>query len=526
MCSHPEKMDANHMRIQVNPDGKVEFSVSLSKSVDPSLVANMVAAVRRGIVTTPQPSLQPPPQVIHPESTEARSDPDTCRVPDRSCERVPSPVVMAPQRKLSVRQIAAEIEARPDTFSNSFSEYDPVKEFSSSPALVLTANTAYLDVDAPRSVNSGYSVRVPHATQLTHRRLRSDGAKIYAASDLAVHTESASCTNLNVRASASQPPDSHSLAPRQESHSDEPRHSKEPCGSEETCTLVTHPSDTRPMRLDSSPGSINLSTPDSFANAARDKKAIPPHARRPARLPGVPNYIERDERKRSLSELTETHLLNEERPVSPSSPYGNHHNPLHAEDRGPWGDVEYEMTEAYRDPKPSGTENSRTHQRSAAWRLLSSIGTSWKRRPDPSDDVHQATLATGSGYTDKHSKPRRALFGRNNVRNGTLIYQFSSPLGAERILVEVGKISKFMGYQVMRRPGENKLRCIRQLSHRREMHIIILFGTISFPDGQRSNVVLRRARSDRNRTENWRYSIFYRELVERLERFGIEITRT
>lgn len=212
-----------------------------------------------------------------------------------------------------------------------------------------------------------------------------------------------------------------------------------------------------------------------------------------------------------------------------------------------WDSVEYVVSEEFqqrgfshaadRDPPPAGADiHAGSMTRVARWRLLSSIGSRVvvRRRPggDAVEDIHQGTLAEGSPvYTDEKSSSaakmaRRyipLLFTRNSVKNGSTWCEFSSPLGVEEMLTEIGRISKSLGYQVWRRQGENKLRCIRRLSHRHEMHMIIVVGTISLPEGPLTTVKLRRARSDRNRTDPWRYVHFNRELIERLQRKGIEV---
>ena len=247
-------------------------------------------------------------------------------------------------------------------------------------------------------------------------------------------------------------------------------------------------------------------------------------------LPASAPLEPRDERKRSLSHLTESPVLqpeDEERHDSPSAPYDPHDDdPVVVEDHDPLGDIEYEMTAPYRDPKPAEIAAARHQNRSAAWRFFAAIGNSWKRRPDPTDDVHQSTLANRTGYVPKSPKRRRPFFARgNNTANAAVTYKFSSPLGMERMLDEVGKIvSTHMGYHVTMRSGENQLRCTKAIAHRVEMHVVIMFGTTGFPDGQRTAVMLRKGRGNRNRAETWRYSMFYRELLERLQRAGIQYT--
>lgn len=217
----------------------------------------------------------------------------------------------------------------------------------------------------------------------------------------------------------------------------------------------------------------------------------------------------------------------------------------------PWDNVDYVMTDPYqRDVHDSDALADRSTgadihapatMRVARWGFLSSIGSKMGKRRGTAvggnshvvEDIHQSTLAEGAPvYTeDKNSASHkgtrsyvRHIFSRHHVRNGALWLEFSSPLTVERMLSEVGKIAKSLGYQVWRRPGENKLRCIRRLSHRHEMHMVIVVGSIGLPDGPVTVVRLRRARGDRNRTEAWRYAHFYRDLIERLQRCNIEIS--
>lgn len=526
------------MRIHVNPDGNVEFSVDLSPQVDPSLVASMVAAVRRGIVSTSHQQLPNPPptssqthfthQQHHisdhttpPDPTEPTSDPDpdTLRAPDRICERVPSPLVVSSARRLSVRQIAAEIEGRPEPrLTKPYNEYDPVREFSSSPALWLNSHhLAHADPEPPRSQSSAYSLRVSASEYdiKPPRRLR---------------TERAADRTVDPRNPTTPP-----KYPRHQSSSRPVRMLSLPNGNtndnindvyilrrQSEHTAHEPHLEEHSYRRDASLTLDNIQDGDILV----EERAIVRQDHLADEFINKPNPASSH---RSISDLTDSHGMDVERSVTPSSPYMQQQI-VDEDPNDAWNDVEYVLTDSYRNPqKPSDIEERDSNPapstpRSAAWRIFSSIGTSLRRRQDTADDLHQGTLASGTGYADKFTKRRRALFTRSNVRNGTLWMEFTSPLALERMLAEVGKIAKAMGYQVWRRPGENKLRCIRRLTHRHEMHLVILVGSIRVPEGLLSVVRLRRARGDRNRTEGWRYAHFYRELIDRLQRHGVEIT--
>lgn len=201
-----------------------------------------------------------------------------------------------------------------------------------------------------------------------------------------------------------------------------------------------------------------------------------------------------------------------------------------------WDNVEYELTDSYREDVKHAEDiepdnrRGRSYHRSAAWRLFSSIGSSLgKKRMEAEDDIYQSTLAPGNAVyktektLGKARGPLRRAGGYRFGRGGAMWLEFSSPVDVERMVSEVGKITKALGFRVLRRPGENKLQCVRWLTHRQEMHVVIIVSSIGLPQGSVSVVRLKRARGDRNRTEVWRYSQFYRELIERLQRSGIEI---
>lgn len=222
---------------------------------------------------------------------------------------------------------------------------------------------------------------------------------------------------------------------------------------------------------------------------------------------------------------------------------------VYDEDDHNWESVEYIASKGFQRPAASHIPNHHHDSSNGAdinagamtrakWRLLSSIGSrSMARRRLPGDgvdDIHQGTLAEGSpvyAHDEKLGSAVKAarryiplLFTRNNVKNGTLWLEFSSPLGIEDMLTEIVKVVKSLGFQAYRRPGENRLRCIRRVTQRHDMHMIIVLGSIGLPEGPMTVVKLRRARGDRNRGEAWRYAHFYRELIERLQRRGVEIS--
>lgn len=500
------------MRIQVNANGQVEFSVHLNASVDPSLVATMVAAVRRGIVTPSQ-----KPAATRPDPSEPNSDPDPhVDRQDRPHERVPSPLIQAPVPKLSVRQLAAEIESRPDI---PYTQYDPVREFSSSPATWIPSKSPFVDPLDPLP----YGLREPRPTvSQDYDRSRRLTIQRHSPVQTPAPPPSTDVRMLSLPSSSRYDNQNNpnnfqtndiererveQFQTRRRSHSDGASASR-PTASSDALPEISD-RHVRPDRPDSRAG----------ASSAGPSSQTPP----------------------PLSQLTEAPYMEHDRSIAPSSPYVQHEHEEAREEgvNDAWDNVEYVLTESYgKGAKSSDVEvredsNGRPYTRSVAWRLLSTIGTTFgRRRPEPApDEMHESTLAPTMGYPNGKLPPptmlarrNKGLFSRNNVRNGSLWLEFSSPLGVERMLAEVGKISKCMGYQVWRRPGENKLRCIRRLSHRQEMHMVILVGSLRLPEGNLSVVRMRRARGDRNRTETWRYAHFYRELMERLERCGVQLS--
>lgn len=592
------------MRINVNPDGMVEFSVDLNSAVDPSFVANMVAAVRRGIVAPPAPEKQPfPPQThaephsqqhslsqqsdppqhqhhyqhqhqhshphsnsepqLHDSPAEPTSDPDPdpSRL-DRTSDRVPSPLVCQTSRNLSVRQLAAEIESRPRTDTNtsnlSYAEYDPIREFSSSPALWLT-RTNFPQVEPTNSSprrsqgSSVYSTLVPnpHAQDDSPWRRRPQNVISKTPNTIAVPIPSAPTPPARPIRMLSLP-----SGARHDDVKDMSFPAKR--ANRDTIPLAgdqhSTPRSATPRSGSSRNGASRSSsqapeyphTADLTSSIRRSASASAEGKRR-AKLERhsktddifkspVERHVDAPFR-RSLSELTESQLFDHDKSVTPSSPYVQDNREEKEDPDDAWDHVEYELTESYRHEPIAVPFDGQLEPHApasysrSAWRLFSSIGHFGRRKPEALDDVHQSTLGPGSLYKSDNlqsaGRVRRYkghLFNRNNVRNGALWLEFTSPLAVERMLAEVGKVAKGMGFQVWRRPGENKLRCIRRLTHRHEMHMVIFVGSIRIPEGVMSVVRMRRARGDRNRTETWRYAQFYRELIERLQRSGIDVS--
>jgi len=96
--------------------------------------------------------------------------------------------------------------------------------------------------------------------------------------------------------------------------------------------------------------------------------------------------------------------------------------------------------------------------------------------------------------------------------------EFSTIMSRDEALSEVTKFAKLRGNQVWKRPGEHKIRCIRRLSRNNEMHMVIVVE--AHPTTGGTLVRVRRAKSDRGKTEWWRYLHFYRDVMARLSAAG------
>lgn len=176
--------------------------------------------------------------------------------------------------------------------------------------------------------------------------------------------------------------------------------------------------------------------------------------------------------------------------------------------------------------------------KTSPWRVLSTLGSTFARRKTSAhedEDLHGGTmLATRTETTpaqEMTASGRRRLdfansgksvfsrvLNRNSPAGVGAWLEFTSLLPVERTLAELGRFAKMRGFQVWRRPGEDKLRCIRKFSHSQEMHMVMFAEEKLGPAADTTTLVrLRRARGDRNRTEWWRFSHFQRELIDRFE---------
>ncbi|KAI0556917.1 hypothetical protein FGB62_373g04 [Gracilaria domingensis] len=204
-----------------------------------------------------------------------------------------------------------------------------------------------------------------------------------------------------------------------------------------------------------------------------------------------------------------------------------------------WDTVEYVATDEYeRQIERARIATRRDHLwdargravplRPNAWRLLASFASLRQKRA-PFDPALHSTLASAAPSAAPERKPSgkrvraRTLFSRGNDAPLGDWMEFSSSVGVERILAEVGNIVKSLEYDVWRRAGENKLRCIRSISESHQMHVVIVVGGLAVPGKSLSVVRLRRARGDRNKTELWRFQVLFRELVHRLRANGVDV---
>lgn len=224
----------------------------------------------------------------------------------------------------------------------------------------------------------------------------------------------------------------------------------------------------------------------------------------------------------------------QDRGVAPASPYM-----AQGEEEGDaWDNVDYVLTEPYQDGgmgspmQTSAGIRGKSNHRGVAWRLFSSLGSSLgRRRTEGVDDVYESTLGPNHAIykTERnYGEVRGSIVGRRKGhrfgRKAEVWMEFSAVVELERMVGEVGRVAFSLGFNVMRRPGENKLRCVRHMNRRQEMHAVILVSCVRLPQGSVSVVQMKRAREDRNRTQAWRYAQFYHEMIERLERDGMEIT--
>lgn len=138
------------------------------------------------------------------------------------------------------------------------------------------------------------------------------------------------------------------------------------------------------------------------------------------------------------------------------------------------------------------------------------------------EEIHQGTLAEGLPVYSRDTIGRsRNLFGRgcgtgNGSKHGVEWLELSSPMEREELMDEVESVANKLNYDTRRVKGEDRIRCVKVLSHRKEMHMHIDFRSVNIPNEKCTVIRIVRPRSDRNRTDAWRYSHFYRELSETL----------
>lgn len=211
-----------------------------------------------------------------------------------------------------------------------------------------------------------------------------------------------------------------------------------------------------------------------------------------------------------------------------------------------WQGVEYELTEKYRtsdaaadplNPKTAvGSSTGNTHRTfhstsgetplpspppRAPWRLLARMRR--RRRAAISHPPADAARADAKALRTFGSSGAFGVRTRETeAANETLSLAFSTLLSREQAIAEVARFAKLRGNQVWRRAGEFKLRCLRKLSRSSEMHMSIV---VEGRDSYNTVVVVRRSRSDRNRTEAWRYIHFYRDVMGRLSATGHHVVQ-
>ncbi|CAN8069677.1 unnamed protein product [Agarophyton chilense] len=202
--------------------------------------------------------------------------------------------------------------------------------------------------------------------------------------------------------------------------------------------------------------------------------------------------------------------------IVPSSPYVRSHTFVRDDDAD--HSVEYVASDRFaqwdvpRDVPP----------RSSPWRLLPSWAALRGKRPPLERAVHDATLASAAPSRKRARQRARTLFLRP-YDTRTHWMEFSCALSVERVLAEVASVVKTLHYDVWRRAGENKLRCVRRISDAHHMHVVVVVGCVALPRASLSVVRLRRAKGDRNRTEHWRFQVLFRELVDRLRASGVDV---
>jgi hypothetical protein len=95
--------------------------------------------------------------------------------------------------------------------------------------------------------------------------------------------------------------------------------------------------------------------------------------------------------------------------------------------------------------------------------------------------------------------------------------EFLVHLPLEATISEVAQFTRNIGYEVWRRPGENKLRCSKRPDTASPMmHVSVQFSNAGEKKGSR--VRLRRSRTDHYLTEWWRYVNLQRDLMTHFDK--------
>lgn len=228
-----------------------------------------------------------------------------------------------------------------------------------------------------------------------------------------------------------------------------------------------------------------------------------------------------------------------------------------------WQGVEYELTEKYRGLDPSPPPSEEGHAQLSAhrtfhyempcgtptpvstrrpWRIFSNLGARLRRTTTPSYNGASDRNLAGKDSTCSGSLNPKGVSKLSAKRTGKKMHvqqrarddkprtkqqgpwlEFETLLSSERTLAELARFAKTLGFQVWRRPGENKLRCIRVLNARHEMHLVVVVEPSK--EAAVTTVKLRRGKGDRGRTEWWRFSHFHRDVVARFAEAGLAVSK-
>lgn len=128
--------------------------------------------------------------------------------------------------------------------------------------------------------------------------------------------------------------------------------------------------------------------------------------------------------------------------------------------------------------------------------------------------------APNSRHTDKTPSRTGLVIGKDPAPtpvtstsrvNGQWL-EFVVKLPMPLVISELAQMARGLGYKVMRRASENKLRCTGQPeSAGPPMYVSVYFVSIGDSNGTRVRV--RRAKADKNQTEWWRFLSFQREAM-------------